>query len=100
MTLFEFGYSIQKFFPAEPAGGVAYLKALGSPLPGIRFCPDRGSMEERLRRTLALLNVICVGDRGGAARGSGRGDWDRIERLAQGSGWIGARGMRPRRSRR
>jgi len=39
MTLLEQGYGFQKFFPAEPAGGAAYLKALAQPLAGIRFCP-------------------------------------------------------------
>ena len=42
MILLENGFSLQKFFPAEPAGGVAYLKALAAPLPGIRFCPTGG----------------------------------------------------------
>lgn len=42
MTLLEFGYAIQKFFPAEPSGGVAYLRALASPLPDVRFCPTGG----------------------------------------------------------
>ena len=36
------GYRFQKFFPAEPAGGVSYLSALASPLPQIRFCPTGG----------------------------------------------------------
>ena len=35
----EKGYDILKFFPAEQAGGVPFLKALASPFAGIRFCP-------------------------------------------------------------
>ena len=31
MTLLERGHSCLKFFPAEPAGGIAYLKALAAP---------------------------------------------------------------------
>ena len=42
MALMDAGYTIQKFFPAEPAGGIAYLKALASPLPAISFCPTGG----------------------------------------------------------
>ncbi len=41
MRLLEHGYRRLKFFPAEPAGGVAYLKALASPLPEVALLPDR-----------------------------------------------------------
>ena len=33
MQLFERGYALQKFFPAELAGGISYLRAVGAPLP-------------------------------------------------------------------
>src|SRR5690606_1177910 len=42
MALLERGHSFLKFFPAEPAGCIAYLKALAAPLPEIRFCPTGG----------------------------------------------------------
>ena len=42
MRLLERGYDCLKFFPAEPAGGIAYLKALAAPLPAARFCPTGG----------------------------------------------------------
>ena len=61
MALAERGYRIQKFFPAEPAGGVAYLKALAGPLPELRFCPTGGVNVENARTYLALSNVIAVG---------------------------------------
>ena len=57
----ERGYAMQKFFPAEPAGGVAYLKALASPLPGVRFCPTGGIDATNAAAYLALPNVVCVG---------------------------------------
>ena len=47
--------------PAEPAGGVADLKALASPLPEARFCPTGGIDAGRAKDYLALPNVICVG---------------------------------------
>ncbi|HUH48414.1 MAG TPA: bifunctional 4-hydroxy-2-oxoglutarate aldolase/2-dehydro-3-deoxy-phosphogluconate aldolase, partial [Mycoplana sp.] len=37
MALREEGYRVLKFFPAEQAGGAAYLKALSSPLAGTLF---------------------------------------------------------------
>jgi 2-dehydro-3-deoxyphosphogluconate aldolase/(4S)-4-hydroxy-2-oxoglutarate aldolase len=50
-----------KFFPAEPAGGLSYLKALAGPLPDIRFCPTGGISRERAPDYLALNIVACVG---------------------------------------
>ena len=42
MTLAAFGFPVLKFFPAEPSGGVRWLKAVVEPLPDIRFCPTGG----------------------------------------------------------
>ena len=90
MTLFEYGYAIQKFFPAEPAGGVAYLKALGSPLPGIRFCPTGGIDAANAPSYLALANVVCVGGSWVAPREAVAGaDWGRIETLAREAAGLG-----------
>lgn len=61
MRLLESGFTFQKFFPAESAGGVAMLKALGAPLPQIRFCPTGGISPSRATEYLRLDNVICVG---------------------------------------
>jgi 2-dehydro-3-deoxyphosphogluconate aldolase / (4S)-4-hydroxy-2-oxoglutarate aldolase len=84
MRLLEHGYRAMKFFPAEPAGGVAYLKALASPLPEARFCPTGGIDAERATAYLALPNVVCVGGSWVAPADAVRtGDWARIERLAR-----------------
>jgi 2-dehydro-3-deoxyphosphogluconate aldolase/(4S)-4-hydroxy-2-oxoglutarate aldolase len=84
MALLERGYAIQKFFPAGPAGGIAYLKALASPLPGVRFCPTGGVVAENAPAYLALPNVICVGGSWVAPKDAvASGDWSRIERLAR-----------------
>lgn len=61
MTAFEEGYRAMKFFPAEPAGGAAYLKSLAGPLPDIAFCPTGGIGPERAPDYFALPNVPCVG---------------------------------------
>ena len=69
MVLAEQGYRLLKFFPADAAGGVTWLKAVGAPLAGLRFCPTggigadtapglSGPGQRRLRRRLV----------GGAAR--------------------------------
>jgi len=84
MQLMDMGYTIQKFFPAEPAGGVAYLKALASPLPAVSFCPTGGISEKNAASYLALPNVVCVGGSWVTPKDAlGLGDWPRITKLAR-----------------
>ena len=52
MALAEHGYLFLKFFPAEPAGGLAYLKALSAPLPAHSLLPDRRHWRVRTRRPI------------------------------------------------
>lgn len=61
LALRERGLSELKFFPAESAGGTAYLSSLAGPLPELRFCPTGGISMESAPRYLALANVGCVG---------------------------------------
>jgi len=90
MTLMDRGYTIQKFFPAEPAGGLAYLKALAAPLPAVRFCPTGGVTPGNAGAYLAAPNVICVGGSWVAPPDAvARGDWSRIEALAREASRLG-----------
>lgn len=61
MRLLERGYTVQKFFPAEAAGGAPLLKGIGSPLPQIKFCPTGGINLANAPTYLALSNTLCVG---------------------------------------
>jgi 2-dehydro-3-deoxyphosphogluconate aldolase/(4S)-4-hydroxy-2-oxoglutarate aldolase len=61
MTLAALGFTVLKFFPAEPSGGVRWLKALAEPLPAIRFCPTGGINGDNAASYLALPNVLAVG---------------------------------------
>ena len=61
MALLEKGYSVQKFFPAEAAGGAAFIKSLSSPLPQITFCPTGGISQKNAVNYLDSSNVECVG---------------------------------------
>ena len=61
MRLAERGLSALKFFPAEASGGVAYLKSIAGPLPGLRFCPTGGITVASAPSYLALPNVGCIG---------------------------------------
>jgi 2-dehydro-3-deoxyphosphogluconate aldolase/(4S)-4-hydroxy-2-oxoglutarate aldolase len=84
MALLERGYRFMKFFPAEPAGGVAYLQALASPLPAARFCPTGGVTPANAPAYLALPNVVCVGGSWVAPKDKlAAGDWAGIEALAR-----------------
>lgn len=57
----SFGLSAVKFFPAEPTGGVPFLKALAGPYGGMRFIPTGGIGPKNLREYLALPAVLACG---------------------------------------
>ncbi|GAA2986955.1 bifunctional 4-hydroxy-2-oxoglutarate aldolase/2-dehydro-3-deoxy-phosphogluconate aldolase [Streptomyces fulvorobeus] len=84
VALLERGVTEMKFFPAEAAGGTAYLQALSAPLPQARFCPTGGISVASAPSYLALPNVGCVGGSwmvpGDAVAAR---DWARVERLAR-----------------
>jgi 2-dehydro-3-deoxyphosphogluconate aldolase / (4S)-4-hydroxy-2-oxoglutarate aldolase len=84
MALLEWGYAIQKFFPAEPAGGAPYLASLASPLPQIKFCPTGGITPALAPSYLKLPNVITLGGSWMAPKAMvSEGKWDEIEKLAR-----------------
>ena len=83
LRLLELGYSELKLFPAEVSGGVDFLKAIGAPLPQVRFCPTGGITEASASSYLALPNVGCVGGSWLTPADALRDhDWDRVTRLA------------------
>ena len=61
MRLLERGYTVQKFFPAEANGGAAALKAIGAPIPQVKFCPTGGVSLKNAHDYLSLGNTLCVG---------------------------------------
>lgn len=84
MAALEDGYSLLKFFPAEQAGGAAYLKSLSSPFGAVRFCPTGGVSAKNAPDYLSLPNVLCVGGSWVAPKDAvSGGDWDRITALAK-----------------
>ena len=84
MALLEKGYTVQKFFPAESAGGAAALKALGAPIPQVRFCPTGGIGPKNVGDYLSLGNVLCVGGSWVAPPAAvAAQDWAAIEALAR-----------------
>lgn len=76
MVAMDAGFTCFKFFPAQQAGGVALLKALGGPFPDALFCPTGGITTQTAPSFLSLPNVACVG-----------GSWLAPAELIQGSDW-------------
>lgn len=84
MALFERGYNVQKFFPAESSGGAPALRALGAPIPQVGFCPTGGITPQNAATYLALPNVLCAGGSWVAPRALlDAGDWAAITDLAR-----------------
>ena len=55
------GLRLVKFFPAEPMGGLAYLKAVAAPYGGVEFIPTGGLTIEAVPRYLAFPPVAACG---------------------------------------
>jgi len=55
------GAPLVKFFPAEPMGGVAFLKALAGPFRDVQFVPTGGVSIDNLAAYLELPNVAACG---------------------------------------
>jgi 2-dehydro-3-deoxyphosphogluconate aldolase/(4S)-4-hydroxy-2-oxoglutarate aldolase len=83
MRLAEQGFSVQKFFPAEAAGGVDMLRSLAAPLAKIRFCPTGGLTPDNALNYLSLPNVVCIGGSWMVSKKLVDGhQWNEIERLS------------------
>jgi len=84
VAMIERGYETVKFFPAEAAGGVSTLKAIGGPLPQLSFMPTGGIGRDDVRRYLDLPSVVCVGGSWVADKASlANHDWAAITRNAK-----------------
>jgi 2-dehydro-3-deoxyphosphogluconate aldolase/(4S)-4-hydroxy-2-oxoglutarate aldolase len=84
MRLLERGYTVQKFFPAEANGGAPALKAIGAPIPQVKFCPTGGVSLKNANDYLSLSNTLCVGGSWVAPKDLvTAGDWAGIEAIAR-----------------
>lgn len=57
----ELGLNFVKFFPAEQAGGVAYINAVSAPYSDMRFMPTGGVNEKNVLDYLSNSKVVCCG---------------------------------------
>lgn len=74
----ELGLDFVKFFPAEQAGGLAYIKAVSAPYSNMRFMPTGGINENNLNSYLGFKNIICCG-----------GSWIVPDKLVRAGDWAG-----------
>lgn len=80
----EMGFSLVKLFPAAQAGGLAMLKAMGGPLPDMKFCPTGGVSVDNMQDFLLLSNVAMVGGSWlTPLEAVQSGNWKRITQLAR-----------------
>jgi 2-dehydro-3-deoxyphosphogluconate aldolase/(4S)-4-hydroxy-2-oxoglutarate aldolase len=57
----EAGLDVVKFFPAEPSGGLAYIKAVAAPYPGLKFMPTGGISPANIGTYLAYEKILACG---------------------------------------
>jgi 2-dehydro-3-deoxyphosphogluconate aldolase/(4S)-4-hydroxy-2-oxoglutarate aldolase len=78
------GFDAMKLFPAEQAGGLGMIKAMGGPFADVLFCPTGGVTLDSAPKFLALPNVGCVGGSWLVPKDRvASGDWQAITQLAR-----------------
>lgn len=55
------GLKVLKFFPAEPIGGLPYLKAIAAPYPLVEFIPTGGINLGNLAKYLGFKRIVACG---------------------------------------
>lgn len=84
-TALEHGCRLLKFFPAEPSGGLTYLKTIAAPYQhlGIRFVPLGAINAKNMASYLADPLISAIGGSWLAPRKAIQaGDWTKITQLA------------------
>ena len=89
------GCNVLKFFPAQPLGGVKYLKSMSGPYSylGLKFFPLGGITEENMEEYAHMDNVVAIGGTWIAKKDLILAhDWDEITRRAENaiSRWRGS----------
>ena len=78
------GLEVVKFFPAEAAGGLNYIKAVSAPYTSLRFMPTGGISPSNVKEYLAYPRILaCGGSWMVKASLIEAGDFSRIKELTQ-----------------
>ncbi len=72
----ELGLDFVKFFPAEQAGGLPYIKAISAPYSSMKFMPTGGVNENNLNTYLGFKKIVCCG-----------GSWIVPDKLVKAGAW-------------
>jgi 2-dehydro-3-deoxyphosphogluconate aldolase/(4S)-4-hydroxy-2-oxoglutarate aldolase len=80
----ELGLEVVKFFPAEQAGGLDYIKAIAAPYTKMKFLPTGGINAGNINKYLAFEKIIaCGGSWMVTADLINSGNFDEITRLCR-----------------
>ena len=83
-TALELGLEVVKFFPAEPAGGLAMIKAAAEDFTELKFMPSGGINAVNVREYLSYDRVIaCGGNWFADSDMISSGEWDKIALLVK-----------------
>jgi 2-dehydro-3-deoxyphosphogluconate aldolase/(4S)-4-hydroxy-2-oxoglutarate aldolase len=74
----ELGLDFVKFFPAEQAGGLSYIKSVSAPYSTMRFMPTGGVTADNINTYLSFKKVVCCG-----------GSWIVPAKLLEEEDWAG-----------
>ena len=80
----EAGLEVVKFFPAEQAGGLDYIKAIAAPYTGMNFIPTGGINAQNIARYIAFDKIhACGGSWMVSADLINAGDFNKISALCR-----------------
>ena len=80
----EMGFDVVKFFPAEQAGGLDFIKAIAAPYTTVKFIPTGGINATNIAKYLAFEKIIaCGGSWMVTAQLIDSGNFDEITRLCR-----------------
>jgi len=80
----EFGLEVVKFFPAEQAGGIDYIKAISAPYHDLKFMPTGGINAANISKYILFDKVLACGSSWMAAADLiNSGDFDKITALSK-----------------
>ena len=80
----DFGLDAVKFFPAEPSGGLKFIKAIAAPYTGVKFMPTGGINAQNVRDYLAYNRILACGGSWMVKKDLvNAGDYDKIRSLVK-----------------
>jgi len=80
----EFGLEVVKFFPAEQAGGLDYIKAISAPYHNLKFMPTGGINADNIAKYISFNKVhACGGSWMAAPNLINAGEFEKITALSR-----------------